>query len=130
MVSFRPKRSGAEKSPFLTKTLSFRGDFSARSLRFLGRNDIDCSNADFISSFISVVTLGRFATSLLNAPTISAIVRHFKGYTTRAIGESIWQKSFYDHVICDESDYDNIWNYIDTNPDEWQEDEYFRSQAR
>lgn len=29
--------------------------------------------------------------------------------------KKLWQKSYYDHIIRDEEDYLNIWNYIDAN---------------
>jgi len=29
---------------------------------------------------------------------------------------SVWQKSFYDHVIRNDGDYRDIWNYIEGNP--------------
>jgi len=60
-----------------------------------------------------------------NAPTISIIIKQFKEHITKQIGKSVWQKSFYDHVIRDQKDYDKIWKYIDTNPDKWQYDKYF-----
>ncbi|MEM5775288.1 MAG: transposase [Anaerolineaceae bacterium] len=50
------------------------------------------------------------------APTLSRIIQQFKGSITKRIGESIWQKSFYDHIIRDDEDYGNIWQYIDMNP--------------
>ncbi len=37
----------------------------------------------------------------------------------------LWQKSYYDHVIRDESDYTRIWNYIDTNALKWEEDCFY-----
>ena len=59
------------------------------------------------------------------APTISRIIKQFKGKITKQVGFCIWQKSFYDHVIRDEKDYLRIWEYIENNPDKWTEDKYF-----
>ena len=59
------------------------------------------------------------------APTISTIVKQFKGKITKEIGYSIWQKSFHDHVIRDERDYTKIYEYIQTNPLKWKLDKYF-----
>lgn len=50
------------------------------------------------------------------APTISRIVKQFKGVVSKIIGRSIWQKSFYDHCIRNEKDYNEIWEYIEQNP--------------
>ena len=61
----------------------------------------------------------------LFAPTISRIIKQFKGVTTKEIGKSIWQKGFYDHVIRDCHDYNIRWQYIDDNPSKWLEDELY-----
>ncbi len=37
----------------------------------------------------------------------------------------IWQRSFHDHIIRDEKDYQKIWQYIDTNPTKWNEDCFY-----
>lgn len=50
------------------------------------------------------------------APTISRIVKQFKGSITKQIGRSIWQKSFFEHGIRNQQDYDEIWAYIENNP--------------
>ncbi len=50
------------------------------------------------------------------APTISRIVKQFKGSITKQIGFSIWQKSFYDRIIRNEKEYQEVWNYIHNNP--------------
>lgn len=50
------------------------------------------------------------------APTISRIIKQFKGSITKQIGFSIWQKSFYDRVIRNEKEYQSVWNYIHNNP--------------
>ena len=59
------------------------------------------------------------------APTVSRIIKQFKGSITKQIGFSIWQKSFHDHIIRNDEEYQEIWNYIDTNPQKWTEDCYF-----
>lgn len=50
------------------------------------------------------------------APTISRVVQQTKGYVTKQIGVSIWQKSYNDHIIRGENDYYEIWKYIENNP--------------
>ena len=62
----------------------------------------------------------------LFAPTISRVVKHMKEYVTKQIGFSIWQKSYNDHIIRSETAYQNIWNYIDNNPQKWAEDRYYK----
>lgn len=58
---------------------------------------------------------------MISAPTIIA---GMKRYVSKQIGQSIWQKSFHDHIIRDDIDYQQIWKYIDENPIKWAEDKY------
>ncbi len=67
-------------------------------------------------------------------PTLSTVVGLYKsGVTNRIHGFSpdlcVWQKSFHDHVIRDEQDYLRIWQYIDTNPLNWEKDRYFTPES-
>ena len=61
----------------------------------------------------------------MRAPTISTIINQMKGYVTKQIGFSIWQKLFYEEIIRNEEAYRNIWQYIENNPAKWAEDDYF-----
>ncbi len=58
-------------------------------------------------------------------PTVPSIIGGIKSVTTRRIGASIWQTSFYDHIVRDDNDFKVKWNYIDTNPAKWSEDRYY-----
>jgi len=60
----------------------------------------------------------------MRAPTVSRVINQMKGYVTKQLGYSMWQKLFYDRVIRDESEYQKIWQYIDENPARWAEDKY------
>ena len=64
------------------------------------------------------------------APTISTVVRLMKGTVSKQAGFAVWQKGFYDHVIRNENDYQDIWNYIEGNPSKWTEDKLFVSNSR
>lgn len=59
------------------------------------------------------------------APTISKVVQQMKGYVSKKIGTSIWQKLFHDHVIRGKQDYLKIWEYIDNNPKQWELDCFY-----
>jgi len=59
------------------------------------------------------------------APTISRMIGQWKRAVTIKAGRLIWQKSFYDRIIRNEEEYRKIWEYIDTNPQRWKDDEYF-----
>ena len=68
-------------------------------------------------------------------PTISDIVCAFKSLSTREckstqlIDNKLWQTSFYDHIVRNETDYRAIWEYIDTNPTRWADDKYYSEGA-
>lgn len=62
---------------------------------------------------------------LSNFPTVSKIVKHLKEVVTKQVGYSVWQKSYYDHIIRNEKDYKEICKYIDNNPQKWALDKYF-----
>ncbi len=62
---------------------------------------------------------------LTASPAISIVINQMKGFVTKKIGESIWQKLFYDHIIRIEAEYREIWEYVDTNPAKWQDDCYY-----
>ena len=68
------------------------------------------------------------------APTVGSIVGGYKSLVENLwlkkckenniyMGE-IWQRNYYEHIIRDEQDYRIKWNYIDTNPLNWDKDEY------
>ena len=50
---------------------------------------------------------------------ISNIVRSIKVLAAKEIGEPIFQRSYYDHVIRNQQDYDEVWEYIENNPRKW-----------
>lgn len=56
---------------------------------------------------------------------ISGIIQQFKGSITKQIGASIWQKSYYDHIIRNQREYEKINEYIQNNPLKWEDDKYY-----
>ncbi|MCC8075373.1 MAG: hypothetical protein LIO95_05435 [Clostridiales bacterium] len=58
------------------------------------------------------------------APTISQIINQTKGRISKRAGFSVWQKSFYDHILRDEDEYLRTVQYIDENPVKWEDDRY------
>ena len=73
-----------------------------------------CIMSDHIHFIISINTDENGRTQF--APTISRVIKQFKGSITKQIGRPIWQKSFYDHGIRNQQDYNEIWQYIENNP--------------
>ena len=55
----------------------------------------------------------------MGAPTIPNVINQLKGYISKKIGFSVWQKLYYDHIIRDDKDYETKWQYIEDNPGTW-----------
>ena len=60
------------------------------------------------------------------SPTLGNVVGWYKYQVTKQInmlsgtqGERILQRSYYDHVIRNQQDYDETWQYIENNPRKW-----------
>ncbi|MBR2582985.1 MAG: transposase [Oscillospiraceae bacterium] len=64
-------------------------------------------------------------TSRASAPTLSDAVGALKRLVNREAGRNIWQRGYYEHVIRNEHDYREIWEYIENNPAKWAEDRYY-----
>ena len=56
---------------------------------------------------------------------IPTLISSFKRFTNKDSGTDLWQRSYYDHVIRNQTDYDAIWKYIDENPYKWTEDRFY-----
>ena len=52
---------------------------------------------------------------------IAKFVSAFKRFSNKEYGENIWQGRYYDHIIRNQDDYNEIWEYIDNNPRKWAE---------
>ena len=57
--------------------------------------------------------------------SISKIMQQFKGKITKELQHTIWQKSFYEHIIRNEKEYLKIKEYIIHNPTNWAKDMYY-----
>jgi len=63
---------------------------------------------------------------IISSPTsILTAVGQMKRYVSKKVGESIWQRSFHDHVIRDKTDYETISKYVYENPIKWQYDCFY-----
>ena len=56
---------------------------------------------------------------------LSVIINQTKGKISKILGYSPWQRSYHDHIIRGDDDYEAIWNYIEANPSKWNEDKYY-----
>ncbi len=85
--------------------------------------------------FHAIITISR--ADMESAPTVSEIVQSFKRHSTLEyiklvkqgvllpFDRQIWQRSFYDHVIRGQADYDEIYRYIEENPLRWELDKLY-----
>ena len=65
-----------------------------------------------------------------NPPDVPHIISQFKGAVSKEVrkkypGIQLWQRSYYDHVIRDQHSYEQIWLYIEGNPQCWEKDDHF-----
>ncbi|MBQ7034004.1 MAG: transposase [Clostridia bacterium] len=62
-------------------------------------------------------------------PPLQNVIGQLKSYTTNKFGNTLWQRSYHDHIIRGEKDYQKIWEYIDTNPLKWELDCFYTSET-
>ncbi len=51
--------------------------------------------------------------------TTNAFIRTVKRGVLSAFDTKLWQKSYYDHVIRNQQDYNEVWEYIENTPAKW-----------
>ncbi len=63
--------------------------------------------------------------------SLQDLMRFFKTMTTNEyikcvkdgllppFDKKLWQKSYYDHIIRNQDDYNEVWEYIENNPKKW-----------
>lgn len=69
-------------------------------------------------------------TPLQGRSELSKVVGYLKMNVSKKIHEiqpdlQVWQRSFHDHIIRNQTAYLEIWQYIDENQQKWQEDCYY-----
>ena len=50
-----------------------------------------------------------------SAPTIPDVVTALKKFTNRDCKHNLWQRGYMDHIIRNQKDFENHWNYIEYN---------------
>ena len=66
-----------------------------------------------------------------NITNLISVIGQYKMSVTKKIRVlypemQVWQRSFHDHIIRNQKDYERIWNYIENNPEKWEEDCFYR----
>lgn len=87
--------------------------------------------------YASVNNDGCERADIKSAPTISDVIQAFKRNSTveyiRMVNQGIlppfnkriWQRSFHDHIIRSEKEFQQIWDYIENNPYNWKNDCFY-----
>ena len=52
-------------------------------------------------------------------------IRLVKEGKAKPFDKHIWQRSFYDHVIRNDHDFEEIYKYIEENPQKWKLDRFY-----
>ena len=65
--------------------------------------------------------------------SLTQIVGQYKRAVTKEIHKvrpdiKVWQRSFHDHIIQNQADFERIWLYIHGNPQKWSEDCFYTTE--
>ena len=77
-----------------------------------------------------ICLIDQAQTSARVALTLGRIVGALKSLSANRCRElglegKLWQRGYYEHIIRNDFDFREIWNYIDTNPVRWLEDRFY-----
>ena len=51
--------------------------------------------------------------------TTNDYIKNVKNGKLKPFDKKLWQKSYYDHIIRNQDDYNEKWEYIENNPKKW-----------
>ena len=68
-----------------------------------------------------------------SSPSLTQIIGQYKAAVTKQIHtqnttDVVWQRSFHDHIIRNQEDYERIWLYIHGNPQRWDSDCFYTTE--
>lgn len=134
----------AERAPLLGSVLEAPDVFSDAVVRYsrtgeLCREVIGQMATEGLAQFESHVIMPNHVHLLVSIErselegkgvSISGLVGKIKGRVSflahrEGISGKIWQRSFHDHIVRNQSDYDRICEYIANNPKKWTLDRYY-----
>ena len=101
--------------------LSEYGRIVQASIDGIGKHysDVEVACHTVMPNHVHLVLIIHKATT-----SVSTVIGQMKRFASTQAGIPLWQKSFYDHVIRNDSDYEHIAEYIYLNPIRWVKDEY------
>ncbi len=119
----RPKNELTSYGKIADKQLSFMSDFY---------DNISVDKYVIMPNHIHILLTiksspsGRSGTPVPTNSLVSKFVGTFKRFCNKEYGCNIWQERSYDHIIRNQEDYNEKWEYIDCNPLKWETDELFQ----
>jgi REP element-mobilizing transposase RayT len=57
--------------------------------------------------------------------TTNEYIRGVKSGKFPPFEKRIWQRNYHEHIIRNEKSYELIYNYIQHNPEKWEEDKFY-----
>ncbi len=70
-------------------------------------------------------TIGDMIDAFKSITTVNYI-RGVKNLNWQPFDGRLWQRNYYEHIIRNQTSYDNIADYIITNPAKWQDDQLYK----
>ena len=89
-----------------------------------GNSDIKIDKHIIMPNHVHLIIVICAETGDRGRSPLQFVVRNIKSYVSKWAGFAVWQRSFHDHIIRNEEEYQKIWEYIDTNPFNWEIDKY------
>lgn len=108
--------------------------------------DIYCIMPNHVHAILAITDPGGVlqnaptnAPSKTNPPTkpkpLGRLVGAYKTHSTVLINQTLgtpgikfWQRTYYERIIRNQREYEAIWHYIETNPQNWPEDQDFNAE--
>ena len=108
-------------------TLSPIGAEVEKTVQFISENDAGVRIDKYVimpNHIHLIVVLEK--TGGDGTPPLQNVIGRLKSYTTNKFGSTLWQRSYHDHIIRGEKDYEKIWEYIDKNVIRWEKDCFYQ----
>ena len=101
------------------------GQCVAETIKIANRNNVRIDKYVVMPNHIHLIVVLDQGTDDRGRSSLQQVVRNIKSFATKRFGSPLWQPRFHDHIIRGEAEYQKIWQYIDSNPQRWEEDEYY-----
>ena len=112
----------ADSQGFPTVSLSPMGETVLSVITEMSRHDSGFQIDNYIimpNHLHLLLTLDDSGGQGIGRPTVMSLVHYLKRTVTKQLGHSIWQPSFYEHVVRNRESYLEMHNYITGNPGKW-----------